>query len=212
MLTHLLRRWEGIPRPASLIRRRTAFRLLGLAGVSLFGWRLIEGAAEALSAGARRPSGSKHAASFSGNAFPVTSWLFDTTPPLDAASWRLQLAGNLTAPGSISFAQLTALPAREVRAVLDCTGGWWSEQLWRGIPVMDVLEARGLAADAREVAVISVTGHRWPFPLEDLRGALLATHVGGEALAPDHGYPIRLVVPERRGFQWVKWVGRIEVA
>ncbi|TMD59944.1 MAG: sulfite oxidase, partial [Chloroflexi bacterium] len=41
-------------------------------------------------------------------------------------------------------------------------------------------------------------------------GMLLATHLGGETLSPAHGYPVRLVAPGRRGFQWVKWVSRIE--
>ena len=212
MLAHLLRRWDRKPGLARLVDRRSALRLLGLGTASLVGWRLIDGAAEAFAAGARRPSGSKQAASFAGNAFPVTSWLFDTTPPLDAATWRLHLVGSLARPGAISLAELTAWPAVETRAVLDCTGGWWTEQLWRGVPLIELLEARGLAPDARELTVISVTGHRWPFPLADLRDALLATQVGGEPLAPDHGYPVRLVAPSRRGFQWVKWVGRIEVA
>jgi DMSO/TMAO reductase YedYZ molybdopterin-dependent catalytic subunit len=61
------------------------------------------------------------------------------------------------------------------------------------------------------VAVVSVTGHRWWFPLDEARGMLLGTHVGGEPLAPAHGYPVRLVAPGRRGFQWVKWVGRLDV-
>jgi DMSO/TMAO reductase YedYZ molybdopterin-dependent catalytic subunit len=60
--------------------------------------------------------------------------------------------------------------------------------------------------------VRSVTGHAWSFAVEDMREALLATHVGDEELAPGHGYPVRLVVPGRRGFQWIKWVGRIEVS
>ena len=59
--------------------------------------------------------------------------------------------------------------------------------------------------------VISHTGYRWSFGLDHARGLLLATHVGDEPLSHGHGAPARLVVPGRRGFQWVKWVTRIEV-
>ena len=60
--------------------------------------------------------------------------------------------------------------------------------------------------------VISHTGYRWSFPLEEARGYLLATHVGDEPISHGHGAPVRLVAPGRRGFQWVKWVVRLELS
>jgi len=210
---HALRRWERRPPLGSLVGRRAALRLAGLGALAVVGWPLVSWAAELRAWDrARRPTGSKHAGSFSANAYPVTIWLFDDVPVLDAATWRLAVVGNVPSPTTLSFAQLAALPPRAYDAVLDCTGGWWSEQTWSGVSVGDLLARAGVPADAREAAVVSVTGHRWPFPLDELRGALLATHVGGEPLTPGHGYPVRLVVPGRRGFQWVKWVDRIEVA
>lgn len=56
-----------------------------------------------------------------------------------------------------------------------------------------------------------MTGYRWSLPIEEAEDALLATHVGGERLSHGHGAPARLVAPDRRGFQWVKWVTRVEV-
>jgi cytochrome b561 len=211
LLPHLLRRWERKPDAQHLITRRSALRLVGLSAATALSWRLLGQAAE-MSGGGSRPSGSRHATSFSGNNFPITSWLFDTAPALGADTWRLELNGRMASPGFISYQELVSLPPREITAILDCTGGWWSEQIWRGVSIGDVLASRGLAASAREATIVSVTGHRWPFPLDELREALLCTHVGGELLTPDHGYPVRLVAPGRRGFQWVKWVGRIEVA
>ena len=59
--------------------------------------------------------------------------------------------------------------------------------------------------------MISHTGYRWSFGAEDAGRYLLATRVGDELLSHGHGAPVRLVAPGRRGFQWVKWVTRIEV-
>ena len=210
---HVLRRDERLSGSRDLLGRRNTLRLIGLAAATGLAWRGVEWAAEALAPdGSRRPSGSKHAGSFSGNDFPLTIWLFDTVPELDAASWQLGIRGNVAAPTLLSYAELTALPTRELTAVLDCTGGWWSEQVWTGVSVGDVLAGCGVDPRARTAEVVSVTGHRWSFPLDELRGAILATHVGGEPLTPGHGYPVRLVAPNRRGFQWVKWVDRIEIA
>jgi DMSO/TMAO reductase YedYZ molybdopterin-dependent catalytic subunit len=61
------------------------------------------------------------------------------------------------------------------------------------------------------VRVISRTGYRWSFSLADARRMLLATRVDGEPLSHGHGAPCRLVAPGRRGFQWIKWVERIEL-
>jgi len=104
----------------------------------------------------------------------------------------------------------------ETEALLDCTSGWYTVQRWRGIRVGDLLSAAG-GTEARGetrpayVRFVSVTGYRWSLPLEEAEDALLATHVGEDQLAHGHGAPARLVAPGRRGFQWVKWVTRVEV-
>ena len=74
-----------------------------------------------------------------------------------------------------------------------------------------LLDEAGVAAGGAHVRVVSHTGYRWGFALADARELLLATHVGDEPLSHGHGAPVRLVVPGHRGFQWVKWVTRVEV-
>jgi DMSO/TMAO reductase YedYZ molybdopterin-dependent catalytic subunit len=205
-LWHLARRWE-IPRARDLLERRAALRLIGVGAAAVLGGAILERVPEG-----RRITGSKHAGSFSANDFPLTIWAFDQVPAIDPATHRIELAGRLADLRPIEVDALLAAPARELDAIIDCTGGWWSEQRWRGPSLLELLAARGLEPSVGIVTVSSVTGHSWTFAPADLRDALLATHVGGEPLSAGHGHPVRLVVPGRRGFQWIKWVGRIEVA
>ena len=193
---HLALRWEQRPPLGKALSRRAALRI-GALGVGALALTPLVDSFEPL----RRLTGSKHAGSFTGNDLPVTTWTFDSVPELDVRSWRLDVAGR-----SLSYDELIALPRHELAAVLDCTSGWWSEQRWSGVRLGDVLPD----AAAAEVRVVSVTGHAWTFPRDEANGMLLATHLGGETLSPAHGYPVRLVAPGRRGFQWVKWVSRIE--
>jgi DMSO/TMAO reductase YedYZ molybdopterin-dependent catalytic subunit len=71
--------------------------------------------------------------------------------------------------------------------------------------------AGGAMPTAGWLRVESYTGYRWSFPLDEAPRLLLATHMSGEPLTHGHGAPVRLVAPGRRGFQWVKWVVRIEL-
>ena len=153
--------------------------------------------------GIRRPTGSFRLASSSVAAIPATSWLFDRVPALDAQSWRLTVtAGGVSRDWSL--ADLGRWDDR-LTAVLDCTGGWWTEQEWSGVRVDRLFPP----APRGSVEVTSATGYSRRLPLTtDL---LLATAVGGVPLSAVHGSPARLVVPGRRGYHWVKWVARISL-
>ena len=204
---HMLSRRRQNAVSAPVRSRRSLLRVAGLSLATLVGWQAIERLAPAV----RLRTGSKQTASLSANAFPAEIWLFDQVPAVNAEQWRLALSGSYAA--SLSLAELIALhPRREVQCVLDCTSGWWSEQVWSGVGLLDVLGTAGLAAHASQVTVESVTGHRIVLALADLETAVLATHVGEEPLSPGHGFPVRLVVPGLRGYHWVKWVQSIDVS
>jgi DMSO/TMAO reductase YedYZ molybdopterin-dependent catalytic subunit len=83
---------------------------------------------------------------------------------------------------------------------------------WRGTPLRAVLDAAGADRTAPSVRVQSVTGWNAILERDELDGALLATHVAGAPLKNANGAPCRLVVPRRRGLDWVKWVSEIDVA
>jgi DMSO/TMAO reductase YedYZ molybdopterin-dependent catalytic subunit len=198
----LRRRQNGVSAP--LRSRRTLLRVTGLSLGTLVGWQAVEHLAPAI----RLPTGSKPVGSFNADAFPAEIWLFDSVPSLELATWRLSVLGR-----EFSFDDLIAQhPRAEVQSVLDCTSGWWSEQIWSGVRLMDVLQSAGVTSSATDVAAVSVTGHRIVLPLSALGEAVLASHVGGEPLSPGHGYPLRLIVPGYRGYHWVKWLSSLEPA
>jgi DMSO/TMAO reductase YedYZ molybdopterin-dependent catalytic subunit len=198
------------PRRRDFSDRRQFLTAAALGGAALAVWQLQRPVHRTLGLpGARRRfTGSYDAGSFTGNAFPATSWVADRPRPL-ADGYRLIVAGRVRRPLAVTAAELDRGDA--MTATLDCTGGFFSTQQWRGVSLGRLLDEAGVAPGARHVRVISRTGYRWSFDLHDARVLLLATHVGGEPLSHDHGAPCRLVAPGRRGFQWVKWVERVEV-
>jgi DMSO/TMAO reductase YedYZ molybdopterin-dependent catalytic subunit len=139
------------------------------------------------------------------------SWLNDDPEPVELASWRLVVEGEVERRLELRYEELRRFGRTSREATIDCTGGWFAHQRWAGVPLASLLDAAGVADGAHSVAVESVTGYGRRFSLDRARGLLLATHVAGEPLSPGHGFPARIVVPDRRGFEWVKWVTRVRV-
>ncbi len=206
MVAHAARRWESRSALVDLTGRRSLLRVLAV-GVGA----LVMTAAVDRIGVVRRSTGSRAAAADSGNDFPLTIWAFDTVPSIDVATWRITVDGEVASPGAIGYPELLALQRTELDAVLDCTGGWWTEQRWQGVTLAELLGRHGVRAPAQRVKVVSLTGHAWSFPLAEAQRLLIATHVGGETLSAGHGYPARLIAPEHRGFQWIKWVSHVHV-
>lgn len=187
--------------------RRAAVGYTAVAAVGLTGYALRKRIAAALGT-LGRFTGSKHVPG-EGNDFPTTMWVADDPNPIDTETWRLTLDGRVETVQQFAYADFS--PEAEDTALLDCTSGWYTTRDWQGVRVGRLLDAAEPTEVAGWVTFHSVTGYRWTLPLSEAKNALLATHVDGERLTHGHGFPLRLVAPERRGFQWVKWVEAIEV-
>ncbi len=210
LLVHLLGRfrtptredWEG---------RRTSLQFLGLAVAGGLAWRVTQAVGTALDGADHRFTGSR-AAGGVGTDFPVTSWVLDDPESIQPTDWQLTVTGHVDESLSLTYADLPdPESASETSAVLDCTSGWYADRTWHGISVRELLEQTRPTAQASWVTFHAVTGYRFGFPLSEIDDMLLATHVDGERLTHGHGFPLRVVAPGRRGFQWVKWVTAVEV-
>ncbi|HYM52019.1 MAG TPA: molybdopterin-dependent oxidoreductase [Candidatus Dormibacteraeota bacterium] len=214
-IAHLVpRRWRVLRRPrrpagTALVSRRTALGMGALAAVGVVAWA-ASNAFDALAGGVRRFTGSRWLPD--GGVPPATTFFGEGTTPIDVQRWRLAVTGLVARPLDLSLADLAGLGEVERDEVLDCTSGWALRTTWRGVALGDVLAAAEVRDGATRVVVRAVTGWFAELPLGEARSALLATGVAGEALRHGNGAPCRLVAPDRRGLEWVKWVGEIEVA
>lgn len=181
--------------------------LLGLAAWRAAGW--VKVAAD-LPGARRRFTGSYETGSFTGR-FPSVSWIADRPAPVDAATWQLVIEGAVARPLTLTYAELQAMATDEQTATLDCTGGWYTTQVWRGVAVARLLEMAGVQAQAQSVTFEAVSGYKRRFSLESARRYLLALEVAGASLRHGNGYPARLVADNERGVEWVKWVARVRV-
>jgi DMSO/TMAO reductase YedYZ molybdopterin-dependent catalytic subunit len=195
----------------SLLRAGTLAASAGLAyGAGEVAVRLLS-----LPGATRRLTGSYEYGSWQPTQLPVTQWLFDSVPSIDPATWRLTLRiGN--AVREWSYAELLAFDDR-MNATLDCTGGFYSTQDWSGVWLSRLLapspfagEGRGGGSE-RSIDVRSLTGYDRRFDIGEAGRLLIATRLGGMPLDAGHGFPVRLVAPDRRGYWWVKWVTAITI-
>jgi DMSO/TMAO reductase YedYZ molybdopterin-dependent catalytic subunit len=160
-------------------------------------------------------------------------------PVVDADAWRLRVGGLVERPLELSLAELRARRATEIVATMECAGNgrariephvvsqpWLAEAVgnarWTGVELGPLLDEAGARADAAEVLFTGLDrgiegGDEQRFqrslPLAEARsqGAILAYELNGEPLPPQHGFPLRVLVPGWYGMTNVKWLAEIEV-
>jgi hypothetical protein len=193
------------PKPTDLDRRALlgGGAVLGVAGAALLA---IETgvAATGLAGERRRFTGSHEIGSYEPERMPAVSWIDDHAPEeTDPDRWPLRIDGR-----EVTVAELAAL-TEPVDAAVDCTGGWFSWQRWDAVPLADVVTGTA-GGEVRSVRVVSATGYARRFPVDELDSIYLAVGYGSEPLRRSHGAPVRLIAPNRRGPDWVKWVTAVE--
>jgi len=133
---------------------------------------------------------------------------------LDAAALRRVVAA--ARPTHVVH-QLTALPQHTVDLPIACVEGWSAGATWTGVRLRDLVALVGADPDRAEVDVESLqpTGRYRRSTVEPPLTAdpltLIALRLNGDVLHPDHGYPARLIAPNRPGVLQTKWVGRLTV-
>ena len=142
--------------------------------------------------------------------FPVLS--VGPTPRVDLATWTFSLTGEIDEPKSWSWEELLAEPAEEIRRDIHCVTKWSKfDTTWRGVS-LDTLLA-GVETEAEFGLVSSVDGYTTNLPLADLTGgrAWLAYEYEGEPVEPEHGGPVRLLVPHLYFWKSAKWVSGLDL-
>ncbi|MBM3221651.1 MAG: sulfite oxidase [Candidatus Rokubacteria bacterium] len=163
------------------------------------------------------------------------------TPSLDPKTWRLRVEGDaLERPLDLGFDDLLRLPSRSVIAFVECAGngrGFFKEFMgkvasgtqwrsggigvaeWTGVPLGAVLEMakvrKETPRDILNVLIEGLDSVKVSRPISLAKAfeedTLLAYAFNGEPVPPDHGFPVRAIVPGWVGINNVKWVGRVEV-
>ncbi|MFF1417797.1 molybdopterin-dependent oxidoreductase [Streptomyces sp. NPDC058280] len=132
----------------------------------------------------------------------------------DLREWRLRVAGP--EPYELTLAELRAMPQHRVELPIACVEGWSKSAHWEGVRVKDLL-ARAGARDGAALRIVSLQRHGG-YGVSEMDRAytrdgltLLALRLNGAVLSPDHGYPARIIAPNRPGVLQTKWVTRLEV-
>jgi len=143
--------------------------------------------------------------------FPVLS--YGPTPRFNPRKWDFRVLGLVEEPLRFSYQEFRALPLGRQRADFHCVTTWSKlDNLWEGVRVVDLMTRVRLKPEARYVVVHCDGGYTTNLPLEEFvdEDVMLAWRHDGRDLEPDHGWPLRLVVPKLYGWKSAKWVRAIE--
>ena len=138
-----------------------------------------------------------------------------TVPNTDVATWDFRVFGEVEEPLALTWEQLQELPSRQVTVDIHCVTRWSRfDTSFRGVHWSQVAKLVRPRPSARFVIAHAEQGFTANLPLEALEdeNALIAYEADGEPLTPEHGWPLRLMVPSRYFWKSAKWLNGLELA
>jgi DMSO/TMAO reductase YedYZ molybdopterin-dependent catalytic subunit len=139
---------------------------------------------------------------------------YGSVPQVDLATWDFKIAGSVERPVRLTWADFNKLPRTQTLSDIHCVTRWSRfDNRWEGVLFSDVVKLATPKPSAHFVMVQAEQGYTANVPLDDLMRptTLFALKHDGEPLVPEHGYPLRLVVPHLYFWKSVKWVCGIEL-
>jgi DMSO/TMAO reductase YedYZ molybdopterin-dependent catalytic subunit len=137
-----------------------------------------------------------------------------SVPQTDLATWDFRVFGEVENPVTLSWEELTALPAAEATVDIHCVTRWSRfDTSFKGVHWRELAKLVRPKPTARFVVAHAEQGFTSNIPVEAIEDedALLAYEADGEPLTPDHGWPLRLMVPTRYFWKSAKWLRGLEL-
>lgn len=144
--------------------------------------------------------------------FPVLH--YGTVPKFERESWDLKVFGLVDEPLVFSYNQFLELPTTRIVADIHCVTSWSKlDTVWEGVLFREFISPAQVRPEGKFAMVHCEQGYTTNLPLEVLMDddVLLAYRYDDAPLTPEHGYPLRLVVPKRYFWKSAKWVRGIEL-
>ena len=132
---------------------------------------------------------------------------------IDIDNWKLKLFGLVKNEQELDFAEFNTLPKVVVRSDIHCVTGWTKlDNIWEGPSSKTLFEIASVLPAAKYVLIHAAGGFTTNLPLSDFleTDVLFAVKYNDEILTPEHGYPVRLIVPRLYFWKSAKWVNGIE--
>ena len=130
----------------------------------------------------------------------------------DIDNWTLTVDGDVEHPLQLTLAELKKLPNTTITSDFHCVTSWTRlDNQWRGVKVKDILALA--MPKSGFVTQTAFSGHTTSTPINDLTDdhVLIAWEQEGKPLAPEHGAPLRIVLPKKYAYKGVKWLKKLTV-